>query len=61
MAHYITFGKVMEEMNGEDSDWCDFDDDLVPDDLDSGMFNHPSTTKLRTLWAGLKVARKTPY
>ena len=34
MAHYVAFDKVMEEMNGEDSDWCDFGNDLVPDKLD---------------------------
>ena len=34
MAHYVAFDKVMEEMNGEDSDWCYFGNDLVPDKLD---------------------------
>ena len=37
MAQYIAFNKVMDDMNGEDSDWCDSDDDLVPDALDDGV------------------------
>ena len=37
MAQYIGFHKVMDDINGEDSDWCDSDDDLVPNVLDGGI------------------------
>ena len=34
MANYLTFEKVMEEINVDDSDQGDSDDDLIPDELD---------------------------
>ena len=39
MANYLTFDKVMEEMNVDDSDWDDSDDDLIQDELDGRLDN----------------------
>ena len=39
MANYLTFDKVMEEMNVDDSDWGDSDDDLIQDELDCRLDN----------------------
>ena len=39
MANYLTFDKVMEEMNDDDSDWGDSDDDLIQDELDGRLDN----------------------
>ena len=39
MANYLTFDKVMEEMNVDDSDWGDSDDDLIQDELDGRLDN----------------------
>ena len=40
MANYLTFEKVMEEMNVDNSDWGDSDDDLIPDELDGRLDNY---------------------
>ena len=39
MASYLTFDKVIEEMNVDDSDWGDSDDDLIQDELDGRLDN----------------------